>query len=135
MLWQVFVPAPSRHAGARRTSLYLDKWIHNLDREAARMFRSSSINIKMRRVTRRILFDQHISYMGTQFHLPAGITERDELGPGRRSKLRIRYCHSGMARLRRTIGTTQHYRKLCLLRILAWNFWTKPATSQLYNVH
>lgn len=47
ILWQVFVPTPSRYAGARRTSLHLDKWIHNLDREAAGVSRSSSIDIWM----------------------------------------------------------------------------------------
>lgn len=83
MLWQVLVPTAGWHAGARRTSLHLDKWIHNLDREAARMYRPSSINIWLRRVTRRILLDQHIPYMGAQLYLPARTAERDELGTGR----------------------------------------------------
>jgi hypothetical protein len=47
ILWQVIVPAPGRHAGARRTSLHLDKRIHNLDRETAGMSRPSSIDIWM----------------------------------------------------------------------------------------
>jgi hypothetical protein len=89
MVWQVFVSTSGRHAGARRTSLYLDKRIHNLDRETFRMSGPSRIDIWMRRVTRRIFLDQHISHMGTQFYLPAGIAERDEPGTGRRGKLRI----------------------------------------------
>jgi hypothetical protein len=83
MFGQVFVSTSGRYAGARRTSLHLDKWIHNLDREAFRMSRPSRIDIWMRRVARRILFDQHISYMGTQFYLPVGTAERDEPGAGR----------------------------------------------------
>lgn len=82
MLWQVFVSTAGRHACARRPSLHFDEWIHNLDREGVRMYRPSSINIWMRRVTRRILLDQHISDMGTQLYLPARIAERDEPGTG-----------------------------------------------------
>jgi hypothetical protein len=83
MLWQVFIPSSGRYTGAKRTSLYFDQWIHNLDCEASRMSRPSRIDIQVRRVTRRIFLDQHISYMGTKLYLSTGIAERNELGAGR----------------------------------------------------
>jgi hypothetical protein len=47
MLWQVFIPSPGRYTGAGRTSLHLDQWIHNLDREAFRLYGPGRIDIWM----------------------------------------------------------------------------------------
>jgi hypothetical protein len=47
ILWQVFFPSSGRYTGAKRTSLHFDQWIHNLDREAFRMYGPGRVDIWM----------------------------------------------------------------------------------------